>query len=90
VGEWEAHLKIEIRDEFDDQAAFAVVDLRWSGDQTGRTTLVMEDDGKLDFRIGPYWAPNLTFTITDVRLAGFTYQPGLNEDPGSLFVEGPD
>ena len=90
VGEWEAHLKIEIRDEFDDDAAFARVVVVWSGGESGRTALVAEKDGKIDTRLGEFGASGLTFEIVDVQLDGYTYRPGLNEDPASIFIEGPD
>ncbi|MBT8202994.1 MAG: hypothetical protein HKN74_12055 [Acidimicrobiia bacterium] len=87
---WEAHIKIEIRDEFDEKAAFTRVVVRWTGSESGRTALVADKDGKIDTRLGEFGAAGLTFEIVDVQLDGFVYRPKLNEEPASIFIEGPN
>jgi hypothetical protein len=88
-GEWEAHIKIEIRDENDDRAPFASVRVAWGGSTAGSEWLGSDKDGKVDTRLGLFADPSLTFRITNVALAGFVYQPSLNEVSSSLLIVGP-
>ncbi len=88
-GAWEAHIKIEIRDEDEDDAPFATVTVAWGGSQPGSRVLESDKDGKIDTRIGEFRDPTITLRITDVQLAGFQYRPDLNEVSTTLVIEGP-
>lgn len=89
-GEWEAHIKIEIRDEDDDNAPYATVVVAWGGSEPGSVALTANKDGKIDTRLGEFSDSTITLRITDVRLAGFAYRPSLNEVSTTLLVEGPN
>ncbi|NNF88293.1 MAG: hypothetical protein HKM97_07195, partial [Acidimicrobiia bacterium] len=88
--EWEAHIKIEIRDEFDDDAGYAAVRVTWGGVAPGSMWLGTDKDGKVDTRLGPFADASLTFRIANVTLTGFVYRPSLNEAGTTLLIEGPD
>jgi hypothetical protein len=89
AGAWEAHIQIELRDEFDGKPAFPSFLLSWSGAQSGSTWLLGDKDGKVDVRIGPFAADSLVFSIVSVRVDGYTYRPELNAVPASIKVDGP-
>ena len=85
--EWEAHIKVEIRDEDDEKVRFATVLIQWSGGQTGEARLVTKKDGKIDERIGPFSAESLTFRIGGVFLDGYRYEPSLNQVADTISIE---
>jgi hypothetical protein len=89
-GEWEAHIKIEIRDEDDEEAPFASVRVTWGGSTAGSEWLGSDKDGKIDTRLGLFADASITFRITNVLLSGYTYRPSLNEVSSNLLIVGPN
>jgi len=86
---WEAQIEIEIRTDNDESAGFAIVEVAGDALQPGSQSLQADEDGKIDVRIGDFSTPSVRLTIVNVRLDGFTYRPALNEEPGSILIEGP-
>jgi hypothetical protein len=89
AGAWEAHVQLEIRDEFDEKPSYPSVLISWTGAESGSMWLAGDKDGKADIRTGPHSAAGLIFTIESVRADGYTYRPALNVVPTSIKVEGP-
>lgn len=87
---WEAHIKIEIRGEGDDQVPFPLVTVSWNGVAPEVVVLAADKDGKIDTRIGPFSDEVITLRITNVRLSGYAYRPALNHESSTLVVVGPD
>lgn len=85
--EWEAHIKVEIRTEDNDEAGFALVQITWEG---GSATLEANKDGKIDERVAPFSTSTVQLTISRVDLDGFVYRPDLNHESASIVIEGPD
>jgi hypothetical protein len=90
VGAWEAHLRIEIRDESGADAGFAAVRVAWGGLTPGSVWLGTDKDGKIDTRLGLFADSSVTFQITNVALTGFAYRPSLNEASATLLIFGPN
>jgi hypothetical protein len=86
---WEAHIKIEIRDEDNQRASFAQVTVSWSGAGAGSVVLESDRRGKIDTRLGPFSDTAITVQITNVELGGFVYRPALNVVSSAIVIVGP-
>jgi len=85
---WEAHIKVEIRDVEDEQVRYPLVTISWGGSSPGSRGFEADKDGKIDVKFGEFSDTEITFRVTSVSREGFAYQPGLNQDPSSIVIEG--
>jgi len=89
-GEWEAHLKVEVRDSDGERVPFPSVTISWGGSTPGTQVFGANKDGKIDVRIGEFSDDFVTFSVVNLTGDGYYYDPGLNRASPSIGIEGPD
>ncbi|HNB54723.1 MAG TPA: hypothetical protein PK530_22430, partial [Anaerolineales bacterium] len=82
---WNATVLITVHDQNDVPLAGAVVSGAWSNGTTGSGSCTTNASGQCSITRTNIRStvPAVTFTVTNVTLSGFTYQPGSNHDPDS-------
>ena len=81
---WKAVITIKLHKSLEKTLANATVTGQWSNGATGAVTCVTNSSGVCKATItGLNYSTisSVTFTITNVTLASYTYQPSLNHDP---------
>jgi hypothetical protein len=79
-GKWEAFVSATIFDSSGARVADATVSGDWSGATIGSVSGITASDGTVTFASGDLSGDSVTFTVTDVTHATFTYDSGANTD----------
>ncbi len=88
--DWQARVKIEVRDDSGDRVSNPLVVVAWDGASAGSDSFTANKDGKVEIRIDGLSDDRVTFTVLDIIKDGYRYQPGLNNASSSLEVKAPD
>ncbi|MBT8200769.1 MAG: hypothetical protein KJO36_09645 [Acidimicrobiia bacterium] len=88
--DWQARVKLEVRDDSGDRVRNPLVVVAWDGASAGSESFEANKDGKVEIRIDGLSDESVTFTVIDIVKDGYRYQPGLNNASASLVVKAPD
>lgn len=86
---WQARIKAEIRDSNGDRVRSPIIVLAWDGANAATEAFEANKDGKINVRINGFTDDRVTFSVVNVILDGYTYQPALNSAPASIVIENP-
>jgi hypothetical protein len=77
---WNAEVTVTVHDETETTLANATVSGSWSGSGKGTGSCVTDGFGQCTITKSNVRGDSVTFTVTEVSLAGYTYNDGDNDD----------
>jgi hypothetical protein len=80
---WQARVSVAVHDANHNPLSGATVSAAWSGGYSGSDQCITGSDGSCTFTTGDIRRKNanVSFTVNDVTLSTFQYEPVLNHDP---------